>query len=373
MAPPRSTSSWMHGDASTYNRSPTSDPIIAPSFRKRNALREKLLLTASILVLLATTIFLVVKLVHLRVYNPMDDYQILNPFPVLYDQSNTPQSDPNASAVVSTLYSNNYAISTAVLAHSVRSVNSTARLILLYIDGQVSEEALCISRASGWELLAVPRIAPPNGGEGVYYRFVDQYTKLNLWGLDKHGIDRLVYLDADTLVRRNFDELFNLPFSFAAVPDVYGPGNPQGFRLGFNAGVMAIRTSSSVLRDMKNNIETARYPIGQAEQAFLNLYYGVKAMRLPYIYNALISIKKRNRVLWEDLKSHMSVIHYTERKPFMLEAQPGERILTPEETETAIDIAQRDFERWEEEFGWWRAAYHSMMAKHGAEVKRCTL
>lgn len=68
----------MHGDTSTYNRSPTSDPIIAPSFGKRNALREKLLLTASILVLLATTSFLIVKLVHLRIYNPMDDYQILS-------------------------------------------------------------------------------------------------------------------------------------------------------------------------------------------------------------------------------------------------------------------------------------------------------
>ncbi|KAF4604324.1 hypothetical protein EYR40_001503 [Pleurotus pulmonarius] len=361
----------MHDNPSTYIRLSTSDPVIASSSGKRNALRRNLLLMASILVLLTVTIILIAKLVHLRIYNPMDDYQILNPFPVLYNQSNSPQSD--AFAVVSTLYSNSYAISTAVLAHSVRNVNSTARLILLYIDGQVSEEALCINRAAGWELLAVPRIAPPHGGQGVYYRFVDQYTKLNVWGLDKQGIDRLVYLDADTLVRRNFDELFDLPFSFAAVPDVYSSGIPQAFRLGFNAGVMAIRTSSAVLRDMKNNIETARYPIGQAEQAFLNLYYGVKAVRLPYIYNAVISIKKRNWVLWGELKSHMSIIHYTERKPFMLEGQPGERILTPEEIEAAIDLAQRDFECWAEEFGWWRSAYYSMMAKHGAELERCTL
>ncbi|KAF4578337.1 hypothetical protein EYR36_000144 [Pleurotus pulmonarius] len=342
----------MHDNPSTYIRLSTSDPVIASSSEKRNALRRSLLLMASILVLLAITITSIAKLVHLRIYNPMDDYQIL--------------SRPTIRRIRRCLNP----ISTAVLAHSVRNVNSTARL---YIDGQVSEEALCISRAAGWELLAVPRIAPPHGGQGVYYRFVDQYTKLNVWGLDKQGIDRLVYLDADTLVHRNFDELFDLPFSFAAVPDVYSSGIPQAFRLGFNAGVMAIRTSSAVLRDMKNNIETARYPIGQAEQAFLNLYYGVKAVRLPYIYNAVISIKKRNWVLWGELKSHMSIIHYTERKPFMLEGQPGERILTPEEIEAAIDLAQRDFECWAEEFGWWRSAYYSMMAKHGAELERCTL
>ncbi|KAF9494072.1 nucleotide-diphospho-sugar transferase [Pleurotus eryngii] len=222
------------------------------------------------------------------------------------------------------LYSNNYAISTAVLAHSVRSVNSTARLILLYIDGQVSEEAPRMSRAAGWELLAVPRIAPPEGGKG---------------GLDKHGIDRLVYLDADALVRRNFDELFDLPFNFAAVPDVYGPDNVRGFSLTFNAGVMAIQTSSAVLEHMKKKIGTARYPIGQAEYAFLNLYFGAKAVRLPYIYNALLSIKKRSLAVWDELKSDLSVVHYTNRKPFLLESQPGEKILTPEETETEMDIA----------------------------------
>ncbi|KAF4604334.1 hypothetical protein EYR40_001513 [Pleurotus pulmonarius] len=303
----------------------------------------------------------------------MDDYQMINPFPVVHDRSNDTQPDPNTFAVVSTLYSNNYAISTAVLAHSIRSVNSTARLVLLYIDGQVSPEALCMSRAAGWELLAVPRIAPPQGGKGVYYRFLDQYTKLNIWGLDKHGIDRLVYLDADTLVRRNFDELFDLPFNFAAVPDVYGPESVRGFSLTFNAGVMAIRTSSAVLEHMKKKIGTARYPIGQAEQAFLNLYFGAKAARLPYIYNALLSIKRRSPVVWEELKRDLSVVHYTDWKPFLLESQPGEKILTSEETETAMEIAQRDHEQWAEEFGWWRAAYHSLIRERGSDLSKCIL
>lgn len=78
-----------------------------------------------------------------------------------------------------------------------------------------------MSRSAGWELVAVPRIAPPLGGKGVRTQFIDQYTKLHVWSLDTMGIKRLVH--TPTRFRQNFDELFHLPFNFAAVPDVYRP------------------------------------------------------------------------------------------------------------------------------------------------------
>lgn len=242
----------------------------------------------------------------------------------------------------------------------------------MYIDGQVSEEALCISRSAGWELLTVPRIAPPLGGKGIRTQFIDQYTKLHIWSLDTIGIKRLVYLDADTLVRHNFDELFRLPFNFAAVPDVYGPGDARGFSLTFNAGVLAIQPSSLILENMKKKAETARYPIQQAEQAFLNLYFGAKAARLPYIYNAFIAIKKRNPVVWEELKDELAIVHYTDHKPFLLDSQPSKMILTPEEMNMAIDEGQSKYELWSEEFGWWRTAYHKMMSDNAVKITQCS-
>ncbi|KAF7441251.1 hypothetical protein PC9H_001600 [Pleurotus ostreatus] len=98
------------------------------------------------------------------------------------------------------------------------------------------------------------------------------------------GIKRLVH--TPTRFRQNFDELFHLPFNFAAVPDVYGPGDARGFSLTFNAGVLAIQSSSCILKNMKKS-ETARCPVQQAEQAFLNLYFGAKAARLRYIQRSL--------------------------------------------------------------------------------------
>jgi inositol 3-alpha-galactosyltransferase len=41
-------------------------------------------------------------------------------------------------------------------------------------------------------------------------RFEDTWTKLRVFELYKYGFEKLVFLDADMLVRRNMDELFNM-------------------------------------------------------------------------------------------------------------------------------------------------------------------
>jgi alpha-N-acetylglucosamine transferase len=120
-------------------------------------------------------------------------------------------------------------------------------MILIYIPGRLSSRTLCFVPEVGWTLHPVPFIFPPQG-KNVTSRFQDQYTKLNVWTLDAVEIRSLVYLDANTLVRRIFDELFALPFSFAAAPDVWE--NEPGFTLGFNAGVLFLRPSTVVFTDM---------------------------------------------------------------------------------------------------------------------------
>jgi lipopolysaccharide biosynthesis glycosyltransferase len=98
-----------------------------------------------------------------------------------------------------------------------------------------------------------------------------------------------VYLDGDTLVRHNFDELFDLPYNFAAGPDVWT--DDRGFTIGFNPGVLLLRTSTAVFQDMVSKLEVAEYPLMWAEQAFLDQYFGGHALRLPFIYNGNVAIK----------------------------------------------------------------------------------
>ncbi|TCD66735.1 hypothetical protein EIP91_000976, partial [Steccherinum ochraceum] len=185
----------------------------------------------------------------------LDNYQALNHNPLIDADSLplTSASEPlelahEQHAVVTSLYTDAFAGAVATLGHSLRRANTTARLLVLYLPDRVSPHALCLATASGFEPHPVARIPPPHRGRGVYAHFLDQFTKLNVWTLDALGVKSLVYLDADTLVRRNFDELFALPFAFAAVPDVFPTG--QGFALSLNAGVLVLRPSTAVFHDM---------------------------------------------------------------------------------------------------------------------------
>ncbi|EJD00889.1 nucleotide-diphospho-sugar transferase, partial [Fomitiporia mediterranea MF3/22] len=222
---------------------------------------------------------------------------------------------PDERAVVTTLYSEEFFPAALALGRSLQDATIAARRILLYFSDRISDRTLCQLRAGGWELRPIVRIPPPNGGKGVHKRFFDQYSKLQLWTLDKIGIKSVVYLDADMVVRQNFDELWALPFEFAAVPDVYEDN--RGFALSFNAGMLFLRPSTDVFKDMMQNIATADYRRLDAEQGFLNMYFASQVVRLPYIYNANLVIKQRSPAVWQAIEKDMRVVHYTMMKPFL--------------------------------------------------------
>ena len=228
-----------------------------------------------------------------------------------------------------------------------------------------------MARAVGWEPYTVPFIPPPHHGKGIHRRFYDQYTKLNIWGLDKLGVEQAVYLDADTLVRRNFDELFEIPFNFAAVQDVYR--DKRGFTVNFNAGVIAFRPSSEVLDVMKQRIETAEFPLAEAEQSFLNLFFSTNVLRLPYAYNSNLAIKEVSPAMWAGLKDEMRIVHYTLTKPFLdSHSESSPKILTEDGQREAISqAATQDGGKFAEEVGWWRDSYDEMMQRTGGKIKAC--
>jgi len=246
-------------------------------------------------------------------------------------------------------------------------------MILPYIENQVSPKALCIARTSGWETYPVQLISPPHNGEGIAARFKDQYTKLAIWSLGEElGFDNAVYMDADTLVLRNFDELYNFPWEFGAGLDVFQPSDVRGFSVNYNAGVLVFRPSRSTFEDMKSKWETANFPLGFAEQSFLNLYFGGKGVRLPYAYNANMVIKERSTELWAELMDDMRILHYTTVKPFWHTKMPDDALLTPEELRQVIESSEaRQGGLYREEVGLWREAFEQMMRDNGEAIMAC--
>ncbi|RDX54124.1 nucleotide-diphospho-sugar transferase [Lentinus brumalis] len=280
---------------------------------------------------------------------------------------NTPQHSGNV--VATSLYTDEFAAAIATLGHSLNRVNTTARRLMLYIPEQVSPRGLCIATASGFEPKPVQRIAPPNDGRDVYKHFVDQYTKLRLWELDQEGASQVVYLDADTLVVRNFDELFALPYNLGAVPDVYT--NRKGFALQFNAGVLFLRPSTAVFRTILEKMPTAHYWHHEAEQALLNTFFAKEVARLPYAYNANLAIKARSPRMWEGIKDEIRVIHYTMAKPFT--GDEWRYVSMDKLEENARRRGRRESGRFAEEMEMWAQAWKETYATYGQKLKGCMM
>lgn len=262
------------------------------------------------------------------------------------------------------LYTDAFATAVATLGHTLNVANSSASRLLFYLPEKISRRALCIATVSGWEPVPVERIAPPHSG--VHRHFLDQYSKLHLWTLDTRGFKSVVYVDADTVVRRSFDELFRLPYSFAAVPDVY-PG-AQGYTTAFNAGVMMLRPDSALFRDMVGKIASAHYPAEQAEQAFLNHYFGAEALRLPYAYNANLAIKRRTPALWAGLQQEMRIMHYTMAKPFLqgdYDEVPMDRL------EKNAERVMRKKSGYKEEIAEWLEQWLETRRTYGSKLAKC--
>ncbi|KAF5368893.1 hypothetical protein D9758_002977 [Tetrapyrgos nigripes] len=249
----------------------------------------------------------------------------------------------------------------------------SASMILPYISDQVTPKALCIAQAVGWQAHPVSLVPPPHNGHGIAPRFKDQYTKLTVWSLGEQlGIDSAVYLDGDTLVLRNFDELFTFPWEFGAAQDVFPPHDFKAFSNTYNAGVLVFRPSQATYEDMLAKLETAKYPLGYAEQAFLNLYFGGKGVRLPLAYNGNMVAKERSPELWAELRDDMRVLHYTVLKPFWNPKTPDNQLLTPEEMQQYIEAAEEKRDGlYRDEVRLYLDAFRRMMEDNGPAIHAC--
>ncbi|PCH35803.1 glycosyltransferase family 8 protein [Wolfiporia cocos MD-104 SS10] len=342
---------------------------------KQTSRRSVFRILAAVLVVLGSVsfnIYMIHKLVK-RWPTPLDNYQHLNTHPLVSEEffSTVPSPSAQENAVVTCMYTDSYATAIATLGHSLNRVNSTAARLLFYLPGSISEEALCIASATGFKPHPVSRIAPPHNGEGTHERFMDAYSKLNLWSLSDARIKAVVHLDADTLVLRNFDELFALPHNFGAVPDVYV--GSHGFALEFNTGVIFARPDASVLADMREKMQTAVYDAIQADQAFLNQYFAADALRLPYAYNANLAIKKRKPEMWADLKHRARIVHYTLVKPFLAEADNSGKTPVPlDGLEQNVRNRMGEFDgAFGEELLDWLEIWKETYAQYGTVLTQC--
>ena len=127
------------------------------------------------------------------------------------------------------------------------------------------------------------------------------FTKIALWR--QHGFRKLVYLDADTVVLRAPDELFDLDTSFAAAPDVGWPD-------AFNTGVMVLKPDMGEYWALQTMASTGDSFDG-ADQGLLNQYYQHRNWhRLSFNYNCTPNAQYQWEPAYRYYKSSISIVHF---------------------------------------------------------------
>jgi Glycosyl transferase family 8/Alpha-2,3-sialyltransferase (CST-I) len=187
------------------------------------------------------------------------------------------------------------------LANSLRKVSSIPLLALCTHDAD--QAALT---ASGIHVIDVPEIVNPNRARRFQARFAATYTKLNVFRLD--FLDRLVYLDGDTVVLQKIDDLF-AGDEFAAAPDA---GLDRANGKIFNSGVFAVSPSHELFHSLLNRLgNTSSYDGG--DQGFLNNIF-TDWRRLPQEYNTTKRMFAHHPALFN--ADEIKVLHYVGVKPW---------------------------------------------------------
>lgn len=223
--------------------------------------------------------------------------------------------------------SEEYALAAVVLAESVRKTKTSHQVIVFAPQGVIRGKIRALLEIVFDEFIEVAHIYNPNFERSFRERLlpdlmeqypswhphdhqVHLYSKLNVFRLYKFS--KIVYLDADTLVLRNIDELFYRP-SLSAAPDVVPPDN-------FNTGVMVIRPSEQVMNTILGSIKhVASYQGG--DQGFLNSIFSCwfrmpSNFRLSYVYNVQSKLRSISTATWARLWPHVRVLHFSPVKPW---------------------------------------------------------
>lgn len=262
------------------------------------------------------------------------------------------QAAQAAQAWVTLLTDPGYLPGVRVLQRSLRAVGSTRPLVVMVTGGvgaatrRALEDDGCLLRdveASGPAASLGRGYADP--------RFAEVWTKLAVWRLT--DLERVVFLDADMLVVRSMDDLFEVdlsdgwiaachacrcnPGGVASYPADWTPENcsytrgagrgerpatPEDY---FNAGLLVLRPAEAVFEALTAEIaaleDLSRHPF--AEQDLLNEHFRGRWLPLSYVDNAPRSLSFQHPSVWD--ADQVRNIHYIGAKPWSKEVDPADR------------------------------------------------
>ncbi|XP_064394170.1 glycogenin-1-like [Halichondria panicea] len=209
-------------------------------------------------------------------------------------------------AFVSLVTNDSYAQGALVLAQSLRNAATLKKLALL-ITRDVSMDMR--HRLSGlWDELVLVEELDSCDSEHLSLLTRPElgvtFSKIHAWRLTQYN--KCVFLDADTMVLHNVDELFERE-ELSAAPDIGWPDC-------FNSGVFVFEPS---LETFSNLIDLARQrgSFDGGDQGLLNIYWGDWATKdikyhLPFIYNVTPNVTYGYAPAFQRFGGNIKIIHF---------------------------------------------------------------
>jgi alpha-N-acetylglucosamine transferase len=229
-----------------------------------------------------------------------------------------------ACAYVTLVTNADFARGAAALLRSLRLSGTDADLVVMH-TAAVPEASLAALRDRGGTLVEVGLLptsdafnaahardalhgaAPFTRGEKPpFHTPLDNFAKLRLWQLD---YERAVFLDADTLVLRNVDRLFEYP-EFSAAPNVY---ESLGDFHRMNSGVFTARPSPETFAAMLERLDAPGAFWRRTDQTFLQAFFS-DWHGLPVFDNMLQYVWLNLPELWD--WGSIRILHYQYEKPW---------------------------------------------------------
>lgn len=144
------------------------------------------------------------------------------------------------------------------------------------------------------------------GGKPTFHTPIDNFAKLRLWQLP---YERVVFIDADALVLRPIDRLFEYP-EFSAAPNVY---ESLGDFRRLNSGVFVARPSEATFHEMLVRLDAPGAFWKRTDQTFLQTHFP-DWQGLPVYDNLLQYVWFRMPELWD--WELIRILHFQYEKPW---------------------------------------------------------
>ncbi|KAF5749099.1 Glycogenin-2 [Tripterygium wilfordii] len=201
-----------------------------------------------------------------------------------------------------------YVCGAIAAAQSIRMAGSTRDLVIL-VDDTISDYHRGGLEAAGWKIHTIQRIRNPKAERDAYNEW--NYSKFRLWQLTDY--DKIIFIDADLLILRNIDFLFEMP-------EISAIGNNATL---FNSGVMVVEPSNCTFQLLMDHInEIVSYNGG--DQGYLNEIF-TWWHRIPKHMNFLKHFwegdeeekKEKKTSLFAADPPILYVLHYLGNKPWL--------------------------------------------------------